>query len=231
MTKTKGARVLVTGGQRGLGRAFAQEFLDAGAATVYVTARRPAAESDPRVVPLPLEVTDDTSVARLVESVPDLDIVINNAGGVVIGSLLENDITEVAALLDINVLGPLRIAQAFAPTLARNGGGALVNVHSVVSWAAGAGAYGVSKAALWSMTNSLRLDLRQQGTQVVGVHLGYTDTDMVRALDVPKNDPREVARQVVTALSEGKDEVLVDEASAFYKEALSGPVEGLALQG
>ncbi|MFJ9047290.1 SDR family oxidoreductase [Streptomyces sp. NPDC102347] len=229
MTEIKGARVLVTGGQRGLGKAFAAALLEAGAATAYVTARRPVPEADPRLVPLALEVTDEASVARLVEQIPDVDIVVNNAGATIPGRLLGNDTDQVAHLFDINVLGPLRIAQAFAPVLARRGGGALVNVHSVLSWAAGTGAYGVSKAALWSLTNSLRSELAAQGTQVVGVHLGYTDTDMVRALDVPKNDPRDVADQVVQALLKGESEVLADEVTRHFKAALSGPVEGLAV--
>ncbi|MBJ6629384.1 MULTISPECIES: SDR family oxidoreductase [unclassified Streptomyces] len=229
MTEIKGARVLVTGGQRGLGKAFAAALLEAGAETVYVTARRPEPETDPRLVPLALEVRDDASVARLAEQVPDVDIVVNNAGATIPNGLLGNDVAEVAHLFDVNVLGALRVTQAFAPVLARRGGGAVVNVHSVLSWASGTGAYGVTKAALWSLTNSLRHELASQGTQVVGVHLGYTDTDMVRALDVPKNDPRDVAAQVVEALLKGGSEVLADEVTRHFKAALSGPVEGLAV--
>ncbi|MDT6983083.1 SDR family oxidoreductase [Streptomyces lusitanus] len=229
MTEIKGARALVTGGQRGLGEAFAAALLEAGAETVYVTARHPEPSADPRLVPLALEVTDEASVARLAEQAPDVDIVINNAGATIPGGLLRNGVADVAHLFDINVLGALRVSQAFAPVLARRGGGALVNVHSVLSWASGAGAYGASKAALWSLTNSLRGELADQGTQVVGVHLGYTDTDMVRALDVPKNDPRDVAAQVVEALLKGESEVLADEVTRHFKAALSGPVEGLAV--
>ncbi|MCM3301206.1 SDR family oxidoreductase [Streptomyces pseudogriseolus] len=229
MTEIKGARALVTGGQRGLGEAFAAALLEAGAETVYVTARHPEPSADPRLVPLALEVTDEASVARLAEQAPDVDIVINNAGATIPGGLLDNGVADVAHLLDINVLGALRVTRAFAPVLARRGGGALVNVHSVLSWASGAGAYGASKAALWSLTNSLRGELAGQGTQVVGVHLGYTDTDMVRALDVPKNDPRDVAAQVVEALLKGESEVLADEVTRHFKAALSGPVEGLAV--
>ncbi|MGA5124929.1 SDR family oxidoreductase [Streptomyces pseudogriseolus] len=229
MTEIKGARALVTGGQRGLGEAFAAALLEAGAETVYVTARHPEPSADPRLVPLALEVTDEASVARLAEQAPDVDIVINNAGATIPGGLLDNGVADVAHLLDINVLGALRVTRAFAPVLARRGGGALVNVHSVLSWASGAGAYGASKAALWSLTNSLRGELAGQGTQVVGVHLGYTDTDMVRALDVPKNDPRDVAAQVVEALIKGESEVLADEVTRHFKAALSGPVEGLAV--
>ncbi|MFE1996310.1 SDR family oxidoreductase [Streptomyces parvulus] len=229
MTEINGARVLVTGGQRGLGKAFTRELLDAGASKVYVTARRPVPEEDPRTIALSLEVTDAGSVAALLEAVADVDIVINNAGSAIPGGLLEGDVADIAGLFDINVFGPLRIARAFAPVLAENGGGALVNVHSVLSWVAGAGAYGATKAALWSATNSLRLELSGQGTQVVGVHLGYTDTDMTKGIDAPKNDPRDVAKLVIDALLKGESEVLADEASRHYKSALSGPVEGLSL--
>ncbi|MFD5778659.1 SDR family oxidoreductase [Streptomyces sp. NPDC126933] len=229
MTTVNGATVLVTGGQRGLGRAFVQGALEAGAAKVYATARTPAPESDRRIVPLPLEVTDAKSVAELARRTGDVSIVVNNAG---IGSgapLAEADMDEVRAVFDANVFGALRVAQAFAPILAANGGGALIDIHSVLSWAAGSGAYGATKAALWSLTNSLRLELAPQGTQVLGVHLGYTDTDMVRGLDVPKNDPRAVVRDVLAALENGETEVLADDVSRAFKAALSGPVEGLSV--
>ncbi|MEU0282351.1 MULTISPECIES: SDR family oxidoreductase [unclassified Streptomyces] len=230
MTTVNGAIALVTGGQRGLGRAFVEELLEAGAAKVYATARTPVAESDPRIVPLPLEVTDGDSVAELARRAGDVSIVINNAGVFAGGSLTEVGIDEVRALFEANVFGALRVAQAFAPVLAARGGGALVDIHSALSWAAGAGVYGATKAALWSLTNSLRLELAPQGTQVVGVHLGYTDTDMIRDLDVVKNDPRDVARDVITALEKGESEVLADEVSRVFKAALSGPVEGLSMR-
>ncbi|MFE3138431.1 SDR family oxidoreductase [Streptomyces scopuliridis] len=230
MTTVSGATALVTGGQRGLGRAFVQELLEAGAAKVYATARTPVAESDPRIVPLPLEVTDGDSVAELARTAGDVSIVINNAGISGGGPLTDVGIDEVRAVFEANVFGALRVAQAFAPVLAARGGGALVDIHSALSWAAGAGVYGATKAALWSLTNSLRLELAPQGTQVVGVHLGYTDTDMIRGLDVVKNDPRDVARDVVAALEKGESEVLADEVSRAFKAALSGPVEGLSIR-
>ncbi|WP_046497146.1 SDR family oxidoreductase [Streptomyces odonnellii] len=231
MTTVSGATVLVTGGQRGLGRAFVQELLEAGAAKVYATARTPVADPDPRVVPLPLEVTDADSVAELARAAGDVSIVFNNAGIGDMNPLLTTDLDQVRALFEANVIGALRIAQTFAPVLAAQGGGALVDIHSALSWAAGSGAYGATKAAFWSLTNSLRLELRPQGTQVLGVHLGYTDTDMIRALDVPKADPRTVAREVLTALEKGENEVLVDEASRHFKAVLSGPVERLSMSG
>ena len=230
MTTIEGATVLVTGGQRGLGKAFVDELLARGAAKVYATARQPVPSDDPRVVSLALDVTDQDSVAALAREATDVSIVINNAGisggG---GSLLSAEIDDAKATFETNVFGALRIAQAFAPVLATNGGGALVDIHSALSWIAGAGAYGASKAAFWSLTNSLRVEMAGQGTQVVGVHLGYTDTEMVKNVTAPKNDPRKVAADTVTAVEAGATEVLADDASRYFKSVLSGPVEGLRL--
>jgi len=229
MTRIDGATVLVTGGQRGLGRSFVDELLSRGATKVYATARTPVESPDPRIVPVALEVTDPESVAALARIAGDVSIVINNAGVAGSGPLLAVDIDEAREIFEANVFGPLRIAQAFAPILAANGGGALVDIHSALSWVAGFGAYGASKAALWSVTNSLRVELAGQGTQVVGVHLGYTDTDMVRGVNAPKNDPRKVAADTLAALEAGETEVLADDTSRHFKSVLSGPVEGLSI--
>ncbi|MFE6503335.1 SDR family oxidoreductase [Kitasatospora sp. NPDC057738] len=232
MTVIEGSTVLVTGGLRGLGRAFVSELLARGAGKVYATARTPApgAGGDPRVEVLALDVTDDASVAAAAATADDVDIVFNNAGVLYPGPLLTGDLEEVRATFETNVLGPLRVARAFAPVLAARGGGAMVDIHSLLSWGAGAGAYGASKAALWSLTNSLRLELAAQHTQVLGVHLGFADTDMVAALPVEKVPPAEVARIVLDALARGESEVLVDDATRAVKAALSGPVEGLTVR-
>lgn len=229
MTTIEGAVVLVTGGQRGLGRAFAQEFLRRGAAKVYVTARKPEASDDPRIVPLSLEVTDADSVAAVAEQAGDVSIVVNNAGVLRSASLLHGEMADVVETFETNVFGPLLVARAFAPILAANGGGAVVDIHSVLSWSSGAAAYGASKAALWSITNSLRIELAGQGTQVVGVHLGFADTDMVKTIAAPKISPAEVAAAVADGLQQGAAEVLVDDFTRQVKASLSGPVEGLAL--
>jgi len=229
MTIVNGATVLVTGGQRGLGKAFVAELLERGAAKVYATARTPRPDDDPRIVPVALDVTDAASIAALAGLATDVSIVINNAGALAAGPLTEIALDDVRAVFETNVFGALGVAQAFAPIIAANGGGALVDIHSVLSWAAGAGAYGASKAALWSITNSLRVELAPAGTQVVGAHLGYTDTDMIRGLDTVKNDPRDVARTAIAALENGEVEVLADDVSRYYKRALSGPVAGLDL--
>lgn len=230
MVAIDGAVVVVTGGQRGLGKSIVEELLARGAAKVYATARAPKPADDPRVFPAQLDVNDADSVAALATSLGDVSIVVNNAGAPGSGPLLSSSIEDVRAVFETNFFGALRVAQAFAPILAANGGGALVDIHSVLSWVSGAGGYGASKAALWSATNSLRLELGPQQTLVTGVHLGYTDTDMIADLDVPKNDPRDVAKAILDAVESGETEVLADDVTRHFKSVLAGPVEGLAIR-
>jgi NAD(P)-dependent dehydrogenase (short-subunit alcohol dehydrogenase family) len=227
MVNIKGSTVVVTGGQRGLGKAIVDEFLQRGAAKVYATARAPKPSEDPRVVSVELDVTKADSVAALAVTAVDADIVVNNAGVLGASKLLDSDIEEIREVFETNYFGALRVAKAFAPVLADNGGGALVDIASVLSWVGGFGGYGDSKAALWSATNSLRIELEKQGTLVTGVHLGYTDTEMISDFDVPKNDPRDVARQIVDTIDRGDAEVLADDLTRHIKAALSGPVEAL----
>ena len=229
MANITGSTALVTGGQRGLGKAFVRELLDRGAVKVYATARTPKPSDDPRIVPVALDVTDKASVDALAEVAGDVSIVINNAGVGGSRPLLNSGIDDIRTVFETNLYGAIRVTQAFAPALRRSGGGVLVDIHSALSWIAGAGAYGASKAALWSATNSLRLELAPQGTQVVGVHLGYADTDLTAAVTAPKLDPRDVARLVVDGIEDGSSEVLVDDVSRHFKQAVAGPVEGLSL--
>jgi NAD(P)-dependent dehydrogenase (short-subunit alcohol dehydrogenase family) len=224
-----GKVVVVTGGRRGLGAALVDEVLARGAAKVYSTARSAYADERPRVVPVALEVRSAESVAALAELAADAEIVFNNAGVLHPAPLLTGDFAQVAETFDVNVFGPLRVARAFAPVLAANGGGALVNMHSVLSWLAGSGAYGASKAAAWSLTNSLRLELAPQHTHVVGVHAGFIDTDMVAAIERTKAKPADVAARIVDGLEAGDTEVLADEVSVAVKSALSGPVDHLVV--
>ncbi|SOX51503.1 KR domain-containing protein [Mycobacterium ahvazicum] len=229
MVNIEGSTVVVTGGQRGLGKAIVDEFLRRGAAKVYATARTPKPSTDPRVVSVALDVTKSDSVAALAITAADADIVVNNAGILGAAKLLTSDVDEVREVFETNYFGALRVAQAFAPILAENGGGALADISSVLAWVGGFGGYGDSKAAIWSLTNSLRVELEKQGTLVTSVHLAYTDTDMTTGFDVPKNDPQDVARQIVDGIRDGEAEVLADEQTRQAKTALSGPAELLRI--
>ena len=227
MTDLQGATVLVTGANGGLGAEFVHQALARGAAKVYATARTPRTWYDARIVPVPLDVTDEASVAAAAETAADASIVVNNAGVSGTNSLLDSDVADVELVFATNVFGALRVAKAFAPVLARNGGGALVDVHSVLSWLGLAGGYSASKAAFWSITNSLRVELAPHGTQVVGAHLGYTDTPMIATLDVAKSDPADIVGAIWDAVEEGRHEVLADQVSRDVRAALSSPVEVL----
>lgn len=212
---------LITGANRGLGRHFAAELLARGA-TVYAAAREPAAIDLPGVRPLALDITDPEAVAAAAALATDVDLLINNAG-ISTGATLLGDLTGVRAEMDVNFWGTLSMVRAFAPVLAANGGGAIVNVASALSWFAfpGSGAYAVSKAANWNMSNALRLELAGQGTQVTSVHLGLADTDMAAGLEGPKSDPAEVVRRTLDAVAAGSLEVVVDDWSAMVKASLA----------
>jgi NAD(P)-dependent dehydrogenase (short-subunit alcohol dehydrogenase family) len=227
MTKLAGSVVLVTGANGGLGTEFVRQAVARGARRVYATARKPRTWDDDLVVPLALDVTEPASVATATAAAGDTTIVINNAGVSARGSLLAMRLEQVRAVYETNVFGPLAVAQAFAPVLAKNGGGALVDIHSALSWFSTTGAYSSTKAALWSVTNTLRLELAAQGTQVVGAHLGYTDTPLTAGLDVDKEDPRDIVAAIYDGLEAGDYEVLADDTSRRIKENLSQPLTAL----
>lgn len=220
----KNSVVLVTGANRGLGQAFVNALLAAGAAKIYAAARDPNSITLQGVVPLQLDVTNAADIAAAAKVATDVTLLINNAG-IGRGSpfLAAGSADAARAELETNFFGPLLLSQAFAPILQANGGGAIVNVLSVLSWLniAGAATYSASKSAAWSLTNGLRGELRAQGTQVVGVHVGFMDTDMARGAPGPKADPLDVARQTLAALEAGTDEVLADDLSRGVKQGLS----------
>ncbi len=218
------AVVLITGANRGLGRAFAEAALAAGAAKVYAAARDTASIDLPGVVPLRLDVTDPAQVAAAAAECRDVTVLINNAGILRGGSLLAPEtLTAARAELETNFFGPWLLARAFAPVLAANGGGAVLNVLSALSWASlpGSATYSASKAAAWALSNGLRQELRAQGTQVTSLHVGYMDTDMVRGVAGPKASPADVARQALQGLAAGDFEVLADDISRQVKQSLS----------
>ncbi|OJT21902.1 short-chain dehydrogenase [Archangium sp. Cb G35] len=220
----KNAVALVTGANRGLGLAFAQVLLERGARKVYAAARDPSTISLPGVVPVRLDVTRPEQVEALAREARDVTLLINNAGILKGTKLLAHDAQAAArAELETNYLGPLATSSAFAPILASHGGGAIVNVLSVLSWLAfpGTSTYSASKAAAWALTNGLRNELRGQKTQVLGLHVGYMDTDMAHGVNAPKSSPIEVVRLTLDALEAGRDEVLADEVSRNVKRGLS----------
>jgi NAD(P)-dependent dehydrogenase (short-subunit alcohol dehydrogenase family) len=226
MTSLKGSVVLVTGANGGIGTEFVRQALARGATKVYATARNPVTWDDDRVVPLPLDVTDPASIAAAVEAAPDVTVLINNAGTSVSspGILTQTD-QEIARNVATNFLGPLNLARAYAPVLSGNAPAALIDIHSALSWWAVSGIYSATKAALWSVTNSLRIELAPAGVQVVGVHVGYVDTPMAAHADGPKTDPADLVRIVLDATEAGRYEVLADDASVQLKAALSAPLE------
>ncbi|MEV7078357.1 SDR family oxidoreductase [Streptomyces sp. NPDC093516] len=227
MTALKGAHVFVTGGSRGIGKALVEELYARGAAKVYATARDPRSVTHPDAVPVALEVTDPASVAAAAARADDVTVLINNAGAVVGASFLDSPVDDVRREFETNFYGPLLVTRAFAPIIERNGGGHVLTVHSVLSWLAISGSYSASKAALWSQTNSLRLELRPRGIAVTGLHVGYVDTDLAAHVDAPKSDPRDVATLALDGVEKGAYEVLADDISRQVKAGLAGDLTGL----
>jgi len=215
---------LVTGANRGIGSQFVAELLERGVRKVYATARQPDLLQVPGVQVLRLDLLDHESVAEAALVASDVTLLVNNAGIGTAAPLLTGDLAEAHRHMDTHFWGTLEVIRAFAPVLASNGGGSIVNVLSALSWfvSPGNGAYAAAKSAEWSLTNAVRLDLAVQGTFVQGVHLGAADTDMMSGYDGPKTDPRAVARASLDGLAAGRFEVLVDDTAAMVKASLAG---------
>lgn len=218
-----GATVLVTGANRGIGAAFVEELKRRGAARIYAAARSAGSVETDGVTALELDVTDPAQVAAAAATARDVQVLVNNAGISTGTPLVSGDETSIRREMDTNFYGPLRMTRAFAPVLAANGGGAIVNVVSALSWFStpGAGAYAASKAAAWMLTDSTRLELAGQGTHVVGVHMGLVDTDMASGLDAPKISPADLAGAALDAVGSGTQEVLGDDWARFIKSGLT----------
>ncbi|WUD77458.1 SDR family oxidoreductase [Streptomyces sp. NBC_00510] len=224
MTAIAGSTVLVTGGSRGIGKALVESLYARGAKKVYATARDPRSVTHPGAVALPLEVTDPASVAAVAAQAQDVTILVNNAAAAVAASFLTAPVDDVRREFETNFYGPLQMTRAFAPIIEANGGGHLLNVHSVLSWVALAGSYSASKAALWSQTDSLRLELKPRGVNVTGLHVGYVDTDLAAHIDAPKSSPESVAEQALDGIESDAYEVLADDLSRQVKAGLAaGP--------
>ena len=221
--RIKDSVAFVSGANRGLGLAFAKALL-AGGAKVYAAARDPSAITLPGVTRVGLDVTNTADIATAAREARDVNLLINNAGIARGAAFLGDDaIAAARAEMETNYFGPLLLSRAFAPILAANGGGAILNVLSVLSWLSlpTSATYGASKAAAWSLTNGLRNELAAQGTQVAGLHVGYMDTEMASHVTSPKSRPEDVVRLALEALEAGEEEILADELSRNVKKGLS----------
>jgi NAD(P)-dependent dehydrogenase (short-subunit alcohol dehydrogenase family) len=214
---------LVTGANRGLGKQFASQLVARGA-KVYAAARRPETIDVPGVVPVQLDITDPESVARAADLAGDVNVLINNAGVSTGAQLLTGSTDDVRLEMETHYFGTLSVTRAFTPIIEANGGGAILNVLSVLSWAhvPAFGAYSAAKAASWAMTDAIRQELAPRGIHVGALHVGFMDTDM--AAFVPEDqkvDPSAVAKQALDGLFAGEPEVLADELSRTVKAQLS----------
>ena len=222
--------VLVTGANRGIGQALVEEALRRGAKRVYAGTRQALAHSDGRVTPLTLDVTDAAQTQAAVESVESLDILINNAGLALFDDL--GDRTALEQHLAVNLFGTYGVTQAFLPVLTRSRG-AIVNVLSLAAWAAVpiVPAYSISKAAAFSLTQSLRALLAGRGVRVHAVLSGPVDTDMIRDWDIPKSSPESVARAIFDGVENGEEDIFPDPMSGSMAESWrSGAVKAFERQ-
>ncbi|MER5585176.1 SDR family oxidoreductase [Streptomyces asoensis] len=219
----KDAVVVVTGANRGLGRHLAAQLVERGA-KVYAAARRPETVDLPGVTPLRLDVTDEESVRAAARVASDTTLLINNAGISTATQLLNGDPDAIRLEMATNFFGPLTATRAFAPVIEGNGGGAVLNVLSVLSWLhpAGLGSYAASKAAAWALTDATREELAPRGITVSALHVGYMDTDMAASVPADqKADPAEVAAQALDGIEKGLPEILADEITRYVKQGLS----------
>lgn len=236
--KLHGATALVTGANRGIGHHFAVELLRRGA-KVYATARRPELVDVPGAEVVRLDITDQASVDAAAARATDVDVLINNAADTAGGNLVTGDLAAIRSTMDSNYYGTLAMIRAFAPVLARNGGGAILNVLSAAAWATVGGntAYAAAKSAEWGLTNGVRLELQPQGTLVAALVPGLVGTQTLfdfverQGIDVPEGvvtDPADLVRLALDGLEAGDVEIL-DTLGAEAKAALAGPPQAWAL--
>jgi NAD(P)-dependent dehydrogenase (short-subunit alcohol dehydrogenase family) len=208
-----GCIALVTGANRGLGKAYCEALLAAGASKVYAGARDPSTISDPRLTPIKLDVTSQGDITAAARTCVDVNLLVNNAGIMLRSPMLaEGSDAALRREMEVNVYGVLAMVRAFAPILASNGGGAIANMLSVVSWFVNPfnATYCASKHAALAVTDAVRFQLKPLGTQVVGVYAGFIDTDMAVGIDQAKTSPRQVAERTLDGIRTGTDHVLAD---------------------
>jgi NAD(P)-dependent dehydrogenase (short-subunit alcohol dehydrogenase family) len=217
---------LVTGANRGLGKRFAAQLVERGA-KVYAAARRPETIDVPGVVPVQLDITDPESVARAASLAGDVNVLINNAGVSTGASLLTGPMVDVRQEMETHYFGTLSVTRAFVPIIQANGGGSILNVLSVLSWAHSAafGAYAAAKAAEWAMTDAVRQELAPRNIHVAALHVGFMDTDMADFVPADqKTDPSAVAKLALDGLFAGEPEIIADDVSRRVKAQLATPL-------
>lgn len=230
MSRIEGKAVFVTGANRGIGRAFVEELLAAGAAKVYAGARIPStladlvANGDGRVVPVDLDVTKPETIEKAATASKDVEVLINNAGIAAFEGLTSaSDGVPARNEMEINYFGSLNMIRSFAPTLAANGGGTIVNMSSIAGLVniPMFASYSASKAAVHSLTQGARAELAAQGTLVVGVYPGPVDTDMGAAIPLEKTSPRAVVKAVLDGVEAGEEDIFPDPTSKQLHEGLA----------
>jgi NAD(P)-dependent dehydrogenase (short-subunit alcohol dehydrogenase family) len=236
--KLQGSTALVTGANRGIGHHFASELLRRGA-KVYATARRPESVDLSGAEVLRLDITDQSSVDAVAERAGDVDVLINNAADTAGGNLVTGDLAAIRSTMDSNYYGTLAMIRAFAPILARNGGGAILNVLSAAAWNTvdGNTAYAAAKSAQWGLTNGVRVELERQGTLVAALVPGLVGTQTLfdfaerNGIEFPDGaviDPADLVRLALDGLEAGEIEIL-DPMAVEAKATLAGPPQAFAL--
>ena len=223
-----GSTAFVTGANRGLGRHLAQDLLARGA-SVYAGARHPDSVDLPGAKVIEIDITDPDSVAEAAEIAHDVTLLINNAGSYTGAGLLDGELDRIRLEMDTHYFGTLSVVRSFAPKMAANGGGSILNILSALSWVSfpSVGAYCAAKSAEWSLTNALRLELAEENIRVAGLHVGYMDTDMAATVDAPKADPADIANIALDGLEADLYEIVADDTSRFVQSGLSGGVGAL----
>jgi len=215
----------VTGANRGFGRHLALELLSRGA-KVYAAARNPETIDIPGAIAVKLDITSPQEVAEAAAAAKDVTLLINNAGSFTGASLLDGDLEKINLEINTHFFGTLSMVRSFAPILANNGEGFILNILSALSWVSTgrAGAYSAAKAAEWALTNDLRINLYSQNIRVTGLHVGYMETDMTSSVDAPKSNPAEIAKIAIDGIQSGNFEILADDTSRMIQSALAGGV-------
>jgi NAD(P)-dependent dehydrogenase (short-subunit alcohol dehydrogenase family) len=224
-----GRSILVTGANGGLGVEFVRQGLARGARRIYAAARTPGHWDDERVVALALDLTDPVSISTATDMAVDVDLLVNNAAIAPVEdhSVLGGDEDVLRRIFETNFIGTLRVTKSFAPVLAANGGGAVLNVLSAAAWLPVPTVYAASKAAAWSITNALRVELAPQGTTVTALLMGMVDTAMSARWDLPKVSPQSVVEQAYDGVATGAFEVLADEDTRYVKSLMADSAEKL----